>query len=263
MTDELGINPRILAFLALVGIFIAIAFGGQFLFPKKSNPEDEQQIIVIEKDVEVLVTPTPDGHLYFASEYQNGTRLLKRPFSWIRNDVLGTMDMKVTTIVYDYKMFNSLHWFNPSTYKYVEAFPETGTKFCLIFIYVFMDDKGYDDTRMWMFNRTFFALTEGANLYFAKDYPYQLRFRELENTKTFNEDTYVQAFKSLRAYSSDTGFAGSAGEYNEEVYYLRGGMSNAVDGFLIYEIPEELEPEEITVLGNFYAFGNAQWRLKF
>jgi len=126
-----------------------------------------------------------------------------------------------------------------------------------------MDDVAYDDTRMWMFNRTFFALTEGETLYFAKDYPFQLRFRELENTKTFNEDTYVQAFKSLRAYSSDTGLKESAGEYNEEIYYLRGGKSNAVDGFLIYEIPDYLLPEDITVLGSFYAFGNAQWRLKF
>jgi len=97
--DELGINPRILAFMALIGIFIAIAFSGQFLFPKKENPEDNTQIVVIEKEVEILVTPTPDGHLYFATEYQNGTRLLKRPFTWIRHDVLGTMDMKVTTIV--------------------------------------------------------------------------------------------------------------------------------------------------------------------
>jgi hypothetical protein len=262
----MGLNPRIFAFICLIGIMAGLMYGGQFLFPKNKDKEIEKPImVVIEEEVTVLVTPTPDGHIYFASEYQNGTRLLQRPFSFIRYNALGTMDMKVTTIVYDYQTFEKLHWFNPSTYKYVEATPANGDdKFCLIFIRVFMDDIAGEDTRMWLFNRSSFAIYDEnkTKMYVAKEYPYQLRFKELENKATFDGVTVVQAFKSLREYTSGEEARGYAGEYNDEQYYLRGGASNAIDGFLIYEIPKNSKPENLLVLAQLHAFGNAQWKLK-
>lgn len=269
---DFDINPRILVFIFLFFAICAILFGGQYLFPNKptfNTTNNTSNVTIIYKTIEkiVLVTPTPDGHIYFASEYQNGTRLLQRPFSWIRNDVLGKQDMKVTTIVYDYKMFEKLHAFNPTDYKYDELFPSAGAdgkekKFLLIFVYVFMDDIIGDDTRMWAFNRNFFAVFDGKETIAPKEYPYQLRFKELEETFTFNNDYRVQAFKSFRAYSPNEIYYNTAGEYNDEIYYLRGGRSNAIDGFLIFEIDNKDQPEDILVLGRFYSFGSAQWKLR-
>lgn len=267
--DELGINPRILAFLVLFGLLALVSFGGGFLFPPKStlkeSTEPEEMPLIVERYVTVLVTPTPDGHIYFATEYQDGIRQLSRPYSWIRNNVTGQKDMKVTVIVYDYKFFDKLHWFNPAEYKYHEAVPDTpGYKWLLIFPYMFMDDIVGDDTRMWAFNRSQFAVQAKGQVYFSKEYPYQLRFKELETTRTFNNDYYVQAFKSFRAYSDfqeRPDLVKSAGEYNDERYYLRGGRSNALDGYILFEVPADTKPEDCLVLTRFYSFGNPMWKL--
>lgn len=262
----MSINPRIFAFLALVGFFIFLAFGGNLIFPKKPVEENKTQMVIIEKTIEVLVTPTPDGHIYFASEYQNGTRLLKRPFSFIRYNALYKQDMKVTTIVYDYKFFEKLHWFNPTTYKYQEQLPQTpDNKFCFIFIYTFMDNELADDVRLWAFNRNAFAvLDEKTNsVYTYTTYPYQLRYKELENTPSFDNSVYVQAFKQNRLYSSSSAYVESGGEFSSEYMYLRGGKSNAIDGYLIYEVPKNMQPENTIVISNMYSFGFSNWRLMF
>jgi len=260
------INPRIFAFLAIVGFFIFLAFGGNIIFPKKEVKVEEEPaaIIIIENITTILVTPTPDGHIYFASEYQNGTRLLKRPYSFIRYNALYRADMKVTTIVYDYKFFDKLHWFNPAQYKYQEMLPANqDSKFCIIFIYIFMDDVVGDDTRMWAFNRSYFAVYDGTNVIENVPYPYQLRFKELEETSNFNGDSYIQAFKQTRVYNENEYAVKTAGEMSEETYYLRGGRSNAIDGYMIYEIPKTKTAEDLTVLANFASFGNANWRFIF
>lgn len=269
---EKEINPRIFVFIFLfiilyIGAFQSWIFfaAGGLLFPHKGEIaiNNTSNITIVYRTVTVLVTPTPDGHIYFASEYQNGTRLLQRPFTFIRYDALGYQDMKVTTIVYDYMSFEKLHWFNPAQYKYYEYTPsEPDRKFLLIFVTVFMDNIAGDDTRMWSFNRSAFAVFDGMNTFRPIEYPYQLRFKELENTKTFDKSTLVQAFKSLREYSSGAELRESAGEYNDEIYYLRGGKSNAIDGYLLFEIPKNDNPEQLLVLGQFYVFGSAQWRLR-
>jgi hypothetical protein len=261
------INPRIFAFLAIIGFFMFLAFGGNILFPKKEVKVEENHtaIIVIENITTILVTPTPDGHIYFASEYQNGTRLLKRPYSFIRYNALGKQDMKVTTIVYDYKFFEKLHWYNPSMGKYYEQLPTEGYKWCFIMIYVYMDDEIGDDTRMWMFNRTFFSVYDEKtnNLFTAREYPYQLRYKELEETPTFDNAEYVQAFKQQRTYNNEEYAVHTAGEVSEEFYYLRGGKSNNIDGYLLFEIPKNSTENDLVVLGNFYTFGFSSWRLTF
>lgn len=266
------INPRIWVFVFLflllyVGIFQNWIFFAIPLFPQKTaainNTNITPNVTIIYRNITVLVTPTPDGHTYFASEYQNGTRLLQRPYTFIRYKALYEQDLKVTTIVYDYKTFEKLHWFNPATYKYVEQYPlNENNQFLFVFVYAFMDNEAGDDTRMWLFNRSFFAVYGGQDTYRHTEYPYQIRYKELENTYTFDHSTGVQAFKSLRMYSSADEYRNTAGEYNDELYYLRGGKSNAVDGYLIYEIPKNTNLENVLVLGQFYTFGAAQWRLR-
>jgi hypothetical protein len=279
------INPRIWVFIFLflflyVGIFQTWIFYAIPIFPQKpvSNITNiTPNVTIIYKNITVLVTPTPDGHIYFASEYQNGTRLLQRPFTFIRYNVFAspdkqgndividkkTLDMKVTTIVYDYKTFEKLHWFNPTMYKYVEQYPSNSDKqFLFIFVYAFMDDIAGDDTRLWMFNRSFFAVYDGTTTYRPIEYPYQVRYKELEDTYTFDHSTGVQSFKSIRMYSHSADYQDTAGEYSDEIYYLRGGKSNAIDGYLIFEVDKSFNPEDSLVLGQFYTFGSAQWRLK-
>jgi hypothetical protein len=39
------------------------------------------------------------------------------------------------------------------------------------------------------------------------------------------------------------------------------GTSNTESGFIIYQVPEEAQPQDLLVVGGFYSFGNAWWRL--
>lgn len=267
------INPRIYALGFLFLLIFGFVFGLPYIFPKPYKVVNSSGGAVFVNEtalpvkivtVTVLVTPTPDGHTYFASEYQNGTRLLKRPFSFIRYEALFKQDMKVTTIVYDYREFEKLHWFNPSQYKYEEQLPETpDSKFLLIFINTFMDDELGDDTRFWVMSRQMFAVDIGGKVYRSLDYPFQLRYKELETTPNFNGESYIQAYKQERVYTSSMDAVKTAGEISDEKFYLRGGKSNAIDGYLLFEIPKDTTPEQIKVLANFYSFGNSQWLLRF
>lgn len=260
------INPRILAVLVMAGFIAFFLFGGGLIFPKKNteiNITPTLTPIIIEKYIEVLVTPTVDGRVYYASEYQNGTRLLKRPFSFVRYNVEGLKDMKITTMVYDYRMFEELHYFEYTNYKYVEITPtEPNSKFLFIFVRMTMDDITGDDVKLWIVDRNKFAVFDGNNTYYPKEYPYFYRFHEIENVGTFDKSTYVQDFKSLRLYSRDLEYKATAGIYAKELYWLYSGESNSLDGYILYEIPKEASAENIVVMTNLHAFGNSNWRLE-
>lgn len=260
------INPRILAFLFLIGFIAFFTFGGGLIFPKKEieiNVTPTPAPIIIEKYIEVLVTPTPDGRIYFASEYQNGTRLLKRPFSFIRYNVEGLKDMKITTMVYDYRIFEELHYFEYANNKYKELKPTNpNNKFLFIFIRMVMDDIEGDDTKLWIVERNNFVVFDGKESYYPKDYPYFYRFHEIENIATFDQSTYIQDFKSLRLYSRDLKYKETAGIYAKELYWLYSGESNALDGYILYEIPKETDVKDLVVMSNLHAFGNSNWRLE-
>lgn len=210
--------------------------------------------------VTVLVTPTPDGKLFFAGEYQNGTRKLTQPFSWIRKDVSGQKDMKVTTRVYNYMMFDKLHWFNPAEYKYFVQFPDNPNyKFLFIFVNTYMDDVIGDDTRLWLPNKYRYGIEINHKMYYAKDYPEQVRYKELEYTSTLDESTYIQAYGQIRVYRKSSEYRKTAGETSVIHNYLRGGLSNAEDGYILFEIPKDTIPEQIIIRGEFFSFGNSAW----
>jgi hypothetical protein len=267
----MGLNPKVFGFLALFAIIFIITWGLPLTFPHPVKENVTPNVTIIYKEKIVLVTPTVDGHIYYAGEYQNGTRLLKHPFTWIRYNAITsidnpegkTKDMKVTCIVYDYRYFEKLHWFNPASYKYQEMIPSReDKKFLGISVYLVMDDKGGDDTRMYAVNRSLFNVFDGKENVKPLEYPYQLRFREYEETYTFNNDARIQAYKSFRAYSSDNAYVKTAGEYNDELYYLKGGQSNAIDGYLLFEVDKDSQPIDTLVLAQFYTFGYSSWRLE-
>jgi hypothetical protein len=222
-----------------------------------------ESALIVEKPVYITVTPTPDGKTYFAGEYQEGLRKIKRPFSWIRNDVSGKQDMAVHVTVYDYKIFESYHWFNPMDYLYYEQFPTSlNNKFVFVFINLYMDDIQDDDTRMWIPNENHYGLQINNTLIAPVDFMKQLRIKELEDTYNYNDDSRVGYYSAYKYYSRGSDFASTAGETYINQTWLRGGKSNAIDGYLVYEIPKDVKDEDLILSGNFFTFGNAAWKLK-
>lgn len=254
-------------FLALIGIgLIILAFMmWPMIKPDKvkintSVNNSNISTIVITEYVTVTVTPTPDGRLYFANEYESGVRKIKRPFSWFREDVSGTKDMSVHVTAYNYRVMNFYNWFNPQDYKYYKQFASENNKYVFVFIQIYMDDIIGQDSRMWLPDEKHYALQVNSRLYYPIEFQKQLRIKELEETFNLNDDSRVSYYGTLRTYKK--GHIETAGETTENLTYLYGGKSNAVDGYLVYEIPENTTDEELILTASFNAFGNSAWILK-
>ena len=263
------LNPKI-SIIVIVIIFFVIISGIPFKMVKDTfSPKPVINItptptpITIYETIEVFVTPTIDGKVYFANEYQSGIRKLGRYFSYFREDVLGKKDMSAHVKVYDYRIFPRLHIFNPANYKYEEILPRENEKYILIFVKFYLDDIAGDDVRPWLPDENHFYISARETLYSPiNDWPKQVRIREIENTATDNLATNIEYYGYQNMYSKDKQYASTAGEYAEEFYWVKWGESNAIDGYIIYTIPSDINEDEITVVGNLFAFGQPAWTLK-
>jgi len=266
MDNEGEINFKIFIFIGIILLFVfAIVFlPGILEPPKKINITKNITAIppvIITKYV--YITPTADNGIYYASEYKEGIRKLKRPFSFIRYNALGKQDMVIHTSVYDYRIFSKYHWFNPSDYKYYTIYPSgSKSKFLFVFINIYLDNIIGKDTRFWIPPEKDYAVQIKNTIYKPITFTKQLRIAELENVYNFNDDQRVVYYNSIRIYSRNEEFSTTAGETYQTIDVLKGGKSNAIDGYIVFEIPEDSREEDITVLGGFYSFGNSQWVLK-
>lgn len=263
--DKKPINYR---FIALI-IFSAVVIGFLFypmisLKSETIKPVIQNQSTAIQIEyITVIVTPIPDGKLYYASEYQEGIRKIKRPFSFLRYDALGEKDLFIHSEVYDYKVFNSYHWFNPTDYKYYEQYPISDkNKFVFVFFSIYSDDIIGDDTRFWIPKENMMQLQINEISYSPIEFVKSLRIKELEDSYNSNDNSRVTAFNSNRVYSSSSEAAKTAGEITESIDVLKGGISNKIDGYIIFEIPRESLDSDMLFACNFYSWGNGLWRLK-
>lgn len=272
---EITYEKPLINFHMLVIIGICFLIAGVLFYPimNKSNVQKDNSIdeiptpnistVIQIEYVTVLVTPTPDGLNYFASEYESGIRKIGRPFSWIRKDVSGLKDMSVHARVYDYREFDYYTWFNPTDYKYYKQYPlNKNNKFVFVFVNIYMDDIAGEDTRLYLPKEKFYGLEINNIIYYPIEFMKQLRIKELEETWNFNEDSRVKYYAVNTFYSHSSSNANTAGETFEELTYLRGGKSNAIDGYIVYEVPKNSKPEDMIVRANFYQFGNSAWKLK-
>jgi hypothetical protein len=262
------LDPRI-KIIAIILIILFIVSGIPIgLIKNHFNPKpvvnltEENKTIIVYETIEVFVTPIPDGITYFVSEYQNGIRKIQRPFSFISLNALGLKDMVVHSQVYDYKVFNSYHWFNPTEYKYYKQRPSDGNKFVFVFYNIYLDDIQGSDTSYWIPTEGSLNLQSEGMTYAPLDFPKQIRIKELEETWNLNSDSRVGAFNAVKAYSRSTEFTDTAGETFTSVDVIRGGLSNRVDGYFIFEIPANIPDEQLLFACNYGKFGDAFWRLK-
>jgi hypothetical protein len=261
LIDIENINPRFIFWLFVVFLLVGIAVFPLFI-TKPDTSINKTPIVTQIEYVKVFVTPTPDGINYFPNEYQSGIRKINRPFSWIRADVSGYKDMKVTATVYDYLFFDKLHWFNPTDYKYYEQIPyDSNNKFLLVFFNIYMDDIIGEDTRLWLPNKNMFNVQVRDMLYSPIPYAEQIRFKELEDTYNLNNVERIKAYGQYRSYLNVEETRKTAGEISVKDYYLRGGKSNAQDGYIIFEVPKKAEAEDIKFRASFYSFGWSEWKL--
>jgi hypothetical protein len=52
----------------------------------------------------------------------------------------------------------------------------------------------------------------------------------------------------------------TAGYVSERIGWLRMGKGNAVDGYVLFEVPKETMEEDLLLTGSFSRFGTAYWK---
>jgi len=261
------LNPKIKVVILIIIILFVLSglpvkiIKGAFT-EKEIIQVNETPTITIYETIEILVTPTPDGNKYFASEYQEGIRKINRPFSLISENSKDGIVTSIHAVVYDYKIFNRYHWFNPTDSKYYEENANLKHKFIFVFFNIYQDDVIGEDTRFWVPSEKQMILRINNVDYRPIESVKQIRIRELEETFNLNDDSRVVYFNTKNVYSRSTEHRDTAGETFYTIDVLKGGQSNAIDGYLIFEIPYSVKDEDILFGCNFYTWGNSFWKLK-
>lgn len=266
--DLSELNPRFVIWMLIIIGFAAIAIYPIFAAqPVIEKPNMTVKEVIIK---EVMVYPTPDGIKIYAPTYESGVRKLNHPFSFIRKNVTGNyttqkqitgQDLMITSLVYNYIILEDYSWFNPADYFYYREQPQEGYKYIFVCFVMWMDNDVYDDTRFWLPKEHMINLQYRDTVYSSVWFPKQLRIKELETVPNYNNDAYIKAYGQYRAYNPEESAVKTAGEISIDEYYLRGGKSNAQDGYLLFEIPKEARAEDLIFHVSFYELGYSGWRL--
>lgn len=265
MYEESEPNYRGILLVALFGLAI-FYFISPLMFPHQhisnisvNNTTPEITPIIIEKII--TITPTPDNGIYYASEQQNGTRKLGRYFNYHRDNATGYKDLDFYVTCYGYKILESYHFWNLYDNKYYEVIPkEPNHKFLFVFIQYYTDVVSGDDVRNWLPDEYRFTVAYNNTAYTPIAFNQEVRIQELENTYTKNDDSRIQYYGQ---WVRQPLWGEEAGKPTSQPHLISyGGKSNAIDGYIVYEIPNEAEPKDLSVYGSFFSFGYAEWLLK-
>lgn len=163
----------------------------------------------------------------------------------------GTIASEAT--VYRFWINDTYEWHNDNDNRYYVEKPRKGNKF--LFIFVHMQNNG--DYRVWFPPAGNIVVSNNGATY-TEDQSHYKPDKLSDKDATPVEVREVMYFQKLNGdeYAEDFGFS-----HGTELAYLYPGKSNAVDGYIVYQVPESLVPEETYVLISFNAQDQGIWKL--
>jgi len=187
----------------------------------------------------IVPTPTPDPFPKALALNQ------KMPF--------GSGKVASEGTVYKYWINDTYQWHNDLDNKYYPQTPKPGNKY--LFVFVQMVNTG--DTRVWLPPANSVVVNYDGKTYTQDTTHYKpdkvgnlkataIEVLEVQYFHTLNGDEYVQDF----------GFS-----HATELGYIYPGKSNAVDGYIIYEVPQSLTPDKTYVAISFNGQDSGVWKL--
>lgn len=212
--------------------------------------------------------PTPSSIPTLAARYVDpfipGERWESQWYKWHREDVQGingegTKDLMVGIVAYRHKFLDSYTWYNNALGQYFTETPPTGTRYLAVWVHEEMlGDNATFDPSMWAFDETAFRLQINGNLY----YPYQ-GHNPVNNIKEFEGyhdyyDVYIAPpFGYDLVFTSHSPQSG--GWEAMQRGWLRLGQGNALDGYILFEVPATTYEKDMILTGAFSTFGDAYW----
>jgi hypothetical protein len=269
------INPKFTFFVCIILIVIGLI---GFVEYNKNLAKIEQEKILEQQKLEahnqelqnmvIVSTPEPEPtgtpyQMYVPNPYKLGSSLkLNEWYNFKEDNALGLKDMNISTTMYGYKTLKNFTYYD---YNWGQVFNESapdGYVYFLAYINTVMDNTiTGDDTRMYLPQQNSYALFIGDTVYYPIVFDYiHNQILEMDNTYNLNHVERIKpyAYEYVNTKDNRTGIKVPT-MLNK--YTLYGGISNAEDGYIIFQIPENYNYRMIRVEGNFFSFGSMSWRI--
>ncbi len=165
----------------------------------------------------------------------------------------GSGDLASEATIYRYWINDTYQWHNDKDNRYYVEKPMAGYKFLAIFV----DVVNNGNTRVWP------PQAENVHLiYDGKEYgldqDHYLPDKSVNIQDTPIEIKEIQYLSKMAGseYVEDYGYS-----HGSQLSYLYPGVSNAIDGYLIYEVPKSLTPDKTFVKIEFNGKDVGVWKL--
>lgn len=206
--------------------------------------------------------PTPEAietlDIEYIDPFASGQRAEREWYKWYRPDVQGLKDMQIGIVVYRHRFLDRYTWWNPSTGNYFTQRPTEGNRFFAVWVHQEMIGTNQtDDPSFWAFDTNSFALQVKDRLAPRGTHNPLVRIKEFDDYTDYYDTVTAPPFGYHIRYTGHNPESG--GFLAEKIGVLRMGQGNAIDGFILYEVPKETQLRDLKMLGEFGTFGSAQW----
>jgi hypothetical protein len=187
----------------------------------------------------------------------HGERYEGQWFKWHRQNVTGLWNLDAGVIVYRHAWLDKYSWYNNAMGQYYVQDPPKGYRYFVVWIHE--EVFGPDDPGMFPFYENAFRLQIGDKLIET-----ETTHNPVNNILEFNRkyDYYDTVIAPPFGYRLRLvgGREETGGYVAERLGEIRMGQGNSVDGYIMFEVPEKTQPEDVILLGNFARYGTAYWR---
>jgi hypothetical protein len=165
----------------------------------------------------------------------------------------GSGNVASEATVYRFWINDTYEWHNDKDNRYYVEKPRAGNKF--LFVFVHLQNNG--DYRVWFPPAGNIVVSNNGATY-KEDQAHYKPNKASDEDATPIEVKEIMYFQKLNGdeYAEDFGFS-----HGTELAYLYPGRSNAVDGYIVYQVPKSLVPEETYVMISFNAQDQGVWKL--
>jgi len=184
----------------------------------------------------IAPTPTPEPAPEVMGMYPG------QFLSFRRDNVSGYKSVKVHATIYGYSMHRDVSWWSASWGKVFSQSAPDGMKYLFVYAHVYSDD---DSATMWGIQPENWYAYDGHTMRnVSDDLLPQIRLTEFDEIWDLRHVENIKPYGYLRTYV-DRGK-----ESVEKLGYLKAGQSNAWDGYLVYTVPEDTQPEDVRIYTN-------------
>lgn len=270
------LNPKFTLSLT-IGLIFLFALG--FIQYEKGITEKQMEIEAqhlaeqkVQEDAAIKLRiiesmPQPTGtpyQIYVPNPVKFDNSLqLKEWYNWKDTNASGYKQLNVSATFYQYKEIKSIDYYDYSWGKFFNESAPEGYEWFLAYFNIYSDNDNTigNNTVMYLPQQKQFALTIGDTMYYPIQFDYKHnQIKQLDNTWSLDRTITPIPYSFEKTFTVDN-ITGVRIPTYTELWWLQPGKSNAVDGYIIFQIPENYNPRMLRLVGDFWSFGSASWKI--